>query len=171
MKIIKEIPIKRSDLQFDQKHFQENYELLLNYQGINFYDTGHTIIRFKERFPSLSIDRFYDTLKKGIKKIYEKWDYQQNFYIIFSYKYKIKIPIQIREDRYNPNVLVGAIATVLHADNNPYDTVEGIKILVEKYKKYDFVRIEESEELEGWFKHYVELGEYWKEFEYIKIED
>jgi hypothetical protein len=172
MKIVREVPEKRSGLTFDEQYLQETFDFLLEFEGLKIFDTEHAIDRFKERFPNLSIDRFYDTLKKGLRKILEKYDYQQNFYMIVSRKYKIKIPLQIREDRKDPNILIGAISTLLHSEENPYNKYNEVQVLVEKSKIVnDFQIIKESEELNDiGFYHYVENGEYYKDFEFIEID-
>jgi hypothetical protein len=172
MKIIRDIPEKRSGLEWDLQYLQERFDPLLDFDGIKVYDSEHSEERFKERFPGLSLDRFYDTLKKGLRKINSKWDYQENFYVIISNKYDIKIPIEIRPDRKNPEILIGIIATVLNSKKHPFNKYNEIQLMVEESKRdKSFHHIKEHEELEKGigFTHYLDEGEYFRDFVYIEV--
>ena len=180
MRIVKKhYPEEYNGIFFEKKSLQERYNLLINFEGLEIFDAEHAIERFEERFPQLSIDRFYDTLKKGLRKIHktEDWGYEQNQYVIISRKYKIKVPIHIRPDRFHPEILIGVIGTILHSDKNPYNKYEEIQILVEQSKKdKSFEMFSEFTEKEvgsidsKWFNHYLEEGEYYREFSYIEVD-
>jgi hypothetical protein len=162
-------------LNCNESYIRETFNKLVTIDGIDIYDTDHAVLRFKERFPSLNLDRLYTVLEKGMRKIFKTWNYDENFYVIESHKYHIKVPLEIRPDRKNPQIIMGFVATVLDSIENPYNKNNEIQIMVESSKKdkifQQFSEFDKSEgDVSNWYQHYIDEGKYWTDFQYIEVD-
>lgn len=155
----------------------EYYKILFNFEGIDIADSEHAILQFKNRFPKLSIDRFYEVLKRGLRKINKRYDLTKiddEEFMIISWKYGFKLPLHLRPDKYNPSKKVGILPTTLDINEHLYNKYDEIEILVENSKSENFYacirdvdKDEDPNEYHYWH-HYIENGEYYRDFEIIE---
>lgn len=153
-----------------EKRISERFDSLGTYSSIEVFDVEHAIEQFKNRFPKLHLNAFYKTLDKGIRKIVRTYDYrkQQN-YLIISYKYGLRIPIEIRPDRKNAKKIVGIIATTLSEDM--YRKLRNeIDILVEQYKKEKVSYGSLPDWGDTFFIHFYENGRFIQNYESIDLD-
>lgn len=141
-------------------YLNEHFELIGTYQDISVYDTNHAISQFEERFPTISINILYKCLNKGIRKILKRFDTIQNNYMIISYKHGLRLPLEIRLDRYSKKI-IGTLATVLTKDQE-VNLRKEIEIMIEQ--KGD---IYYKESLCEGFSIYTENFGIFTDFEYI----
>jgi hypothetical protein len=135
------------------------------------FDTEHAIDRFRERFPAYSLKTFYKILNKGLRKIEKVYNFSENHYVIISNSTRIKIPIEVRLDKYDVNKLIVAIATTLHADLQPENKYKGIEVIVEKYnyQRYPLMESKECENAE-WYYSFIEDNILYKTYKVIEID-
>ena len=95
-------------------NMKEHFKLIVDIKGFKVYDVEHAVVRFKERYPNLPESALINTITKGVTKIFKKSGFGVigNFLIV-SYKYDLRIPLEIRKDKYDDTEFIGAVATVL----------------------------------------------------------
>lgn len=126
------IKLKKDEvLKFDEKYLSEHFEYIGTFSEVPVYDVEHAIAHFHKRFPKLDFKNYLVTLEKGIRKIKKKHgiDTVQN-YMVFSRKFGLKIPIEIRPDRADRERIIGAVPTTLTKDM-VYDLENEIHVFVE----------------------------------------
>lgn len=119
------------------------YVYKYNNTNIDIYDSEHAIERFISRH---NFDKkiLLDKIKLGLDKIYTLNKLTNDYYVIISKSKNLKIPINIRLDRYS-NKKIGVIPTILDKIEHPYNKKNEIEVFVEKTninKKVDIKNID-----------------------------
>lgn len=177
---LKRVPEKEITRFYSEKKLIEKYQVLLNFEGIFIADANHALERFKQRFPKLSINRFYEVLKRGLRKINKRYDLNsisdENFMIV-SWKYGFKLPLHIRPDEFDRSKMVGILTTTLDVGEHTFNLYNEIEILVEKSKHENFYacrnEVAEWEDLEEshFWHHFIEDGVYYRDFNLIEADE
>lgn len=105
---------------------QETFRLIYIYRNaerqVPIYDVRHFEERVAERaLQDLHIprQRVVQIIADGAKKIDELWGITTTgSYMLISAETQLKVPIFIQPDRFNPDLLIGGVPTVLF-DNDP----------------------------------------------------
>lgn len=173
---------------FEESKLREKFEPLMTLRFRNgkeivvFDDDGHAVSQFNKRF-NLPIEDLKNTIKKGISKINLGYKMQPDNYVIISRSKDIKVPIDLRPDKYEPDKLIALAATTLHADQ-VYNTrgetvvqVEGLsnkeieKRLIEESKSSVVIVKDYSDTGTGMpFQHIFEEGEHTTTFKEIWVD-
>lgn len=151
----------------------EEFTKIYMFDNIPVYDLRHAQERFEERFPNLDWAVFLNKLDKGLRKIKIKYSLRNDNYAIISRKYDLKIPVEIRDDRFNPKKQIIGIPTVLDVTKHGRDLQNEIDIMVEKCKKdnrYSSVKLFEDSYSNIFFQYIIEEGEVNRTFEEIVLD-
>jgi len=158
---------------------QENLVNIGNYNGIECFDSFHAMSQFESRFPNLTKNNFDKVLNDGIKKIFRVFHGELQNYSIESSSTNIKIPLDLKRNRYNHSEIIGLIATTLNRLDHPYNTHEDQSVFVEKTKEEAKEILIEKSKKDNSFLHfqyedpfyvdYFECGEYYTSYETILV--
>jgi hypothetical protein len=115
-----------------EKYFKKVYE----YRDRNVFDIEHSISRFNERFPSLSIKDYEKALQEGIDIILDIFKDSTKRYMVISKSKQFAIQIDWRKDIKSTSKLNhGFSATTLDYETQKQMIKGDTKLFVESFKK------------------------------------
>lgn len=121
-----------------KSQLKEFSKKLFNYKGRNIFDVNHSIERFHERFPDLSLLDWEKVCKDGINVILDVFRDSAGKYIIVSNSTNIAIQMEWRKDiKSNDKKNHGFTATTLDYRIQKREIQGDRKLFVEKIKKYN----------------------------------
>jgi len=105
-----------------------------------------------------------DALHRGCVKIDQEYDFETGDYMVISDSVGVKIPITVREDRYNAGRVIGMVPTLLLKDS-AYDIQRDYykNVLIESKGKVIAIP------LVGDFVDFFENGEFVPSYETINV--
>ena len=174
-------------LTFDEAEMEERFNKLFSYGGadpasrIPIYDVEHAEEQFYDRFPDIPWSEYKKILAQGMKKIKQDWQNDPYNYAIVSRSTDIKIPLELRPDRYTKE-LIAAISTTLDNKRQPRNTRGERVVIVEgKEETFDdlkeksltqFIQVrDEADDGKGMpYYHMFEDGKHTKTFRVIEVD-
>ena len=110
---------------------------LFSYKGRNIFDINHSIERFHERLPGLTLDVWENVCKDGIDTILDIFRDSSGKYIIVSNSTNIAIQLEWRKDKKkNDGKNHGFTATTLDYEIQKKEIKGDRKLFVEIIKKH-----------------------------------
>ena len=130
------------------KIVQERFNILMSHIGVKLYDTNHAIDELRRWFPSVSFEQYKSILRHGLDTIKKQHNMEIGNYMLVSKSTGIRVPLEIRNDRYNGQI-IGAIPTTL----NPREVINirhDLEVMTENV--YDKRKLCEG------FNYYIQHG-------------
>ena len=149
-----------------KENIKESFKLIGAFQNIEIYDSNHAVEEFKRWFPHLSFDTYLNSINKGLIKIKNKYSNELQNYMIISHKYKMRIPLDLRLDKFERTYdkIIAVIPTTLNP-NETKNLKKEIEVLVES-KANHYQRFEECKN----FNTYYDNNKVFTDFEEIEID-
>jgi hypothetical protein len=121
-----------------KSQLKEFSKKLFTYKGRNIFDTYHSIDRFHERFPDLSIETWEKVCENGMDVILDVFRDSIGKYIIVSNSTNMAIQLEWRKDKNKSSDKKnhGFTATTLDYRIQKIEIQGDRKLFVEKIKKY-----------------------------------
>ena len=143
---------------------KERFTKIGTYEDIEVFDTRHALEELKNWFPRVSVIQYQEILSKGIKYITHVYSGEiVGNYMIISKSLGVRIPIEIREDRYNKGLMIGAIPTTLA----PHEVVN-LRNEIELYVEKSGYSYRQFKLLEG-FNYYTDKDKLVSDFEEVTV--
>jgi len=141
---------------------ENGFELIDIFSGTKVYDSRHAYEEFVKWYPHLTKADFKKAVQQGIDKIILN-DSIIAQYMIISKSKKLRIPIEIRQDRYTKEI-VGIIPTTL-GEFEIRNTRNEIEVFVEQSKNgYRQFPLKEG------FNYFVQSGKVFADFDEIEVD-
>lgn len=170
-----------------QRKFKEYFKEVLTFQKYSIYDTGHSVIRYRERVGD-NMFLYEKLLKKGILYVIKNdLTSTTDRYIFYSNKYKFGIQVEWRLNRDGIK-FGGYSATTLSESEMKFftkkdkkilleniqrqgETLEKSKLIFEKgYCRFEYPTKEFQKEMDQiYYNMFVESNEIYYDFELIKL--
>jgi hypothetical protein len=141
---------------------EDKFELIGIFSGTKVYDSRHAYEEFKHWYPKLTKEDFKKAVQQGIEKII-LGDNELAQYMIISKSKKMRIPIEIRQDRFSKEI-IGIIPTTL-GELETINLRNEVEIFVEQNKStYQQFPLKEG------FNYFVQNGKVFSDFDEIEVE-
>ena len=152
-------------IDLNKHRMQELYRIIMAYKGIEIYDTRHAMSEFAMHFPNTPISVYKKVLMQGIDKIDSYYGLTMSNYMIESRSTGIRIPLEIRPDRYSGKKM-GAVPTTL-GKHETININNEIEIYVEnKDNKNTYKRFPLTEG----FNKYVQSGNIFEDYDTVEVD-
>ncbi len=141
---------------------EDKFDLIDTFSGTKVYAPRHAYEEFRHWYPHLTKGDYKRVVQSGIDKIIMS-DSEIAQYMIISKSTKLRIPIEIRQDRYNKKI-IGIIPTTL-GETETKNLRNEVEIFVEQNKNaYQQFPIKEG------FNYFVQSGKIFADFDEIEVE-
>jgi hypothetical protein len=141
---------------------ENNFELIGIFSGTKVYDSRHAYEEFVKWYPTLTKADFKKAVQQGIDKIILN-DSMIAQYMIISKSKKLRISIEIRQDRYTKEI-IGIIPTTL-GEFETRNTRNEVELFVEQNKnEYRQFPLREG------FNYFVQSGKVFTDFDEIEVD-